>query len=279
MPQAVETNAKILYLVNPDNPSGTTLDSHQIEQLIESLPPACLLLLDEVSQPSLSRAGRPLTPAPGVSTSWRYGVVVRAPRRTLRCSANWPCSLLQAYLELAPPESVPLVAADDLRVLRLRTFSKAYGLAGARIGYAIGALEIVSAFDKIRNHFGIGRISQAGALAALLDQDYLSEVRERVEESRYTLNETARACGLHPLPSATNFVTMDCGRDAAFARAVVAALVERDIFVRMPGAAPLDRCIRVSCAGHREMELFKIALPSAVDVAITSHASHLSHGK
>jgi len=52
------------------------------------------------------------------------------------------------------------VAPDDLRVLRLRTFSKGYGLAGARIGYAVGAVEMIAAFDKIRNHFGIGRISQ-----------------------------------------------------------------------------------------------------------------------
>ena len=65
-----------------------------------------------------------------------------------------------------------------------RCMWQGYGLAGCRIGYALGAPEIISAFDKIRNHFGIGRVSQAGALASLADQAYLQEVRSCKQESR-----------------------------------------------------------------------------------------------
>merc|ERR1711939_831962 len=101
------------------------------------------------------------------------------------------CLLLldEAYLELADSSIVPHVADNDLRVLRMRTFSKGYGMAGARIGYAVGAPEIIAAFDKIRNHFGVGRISQAGALAALQDQSFLESVQSRVAIAREQLAE------------------------------------------------------------------------------------------
>ena len=101
-------------------------------------------------------------------------------------------------------------------MLRLRTFSKAYGLAGARIGYALGAPEIIASFDKIRNHFGINKIGQAGALAALEDDAYLQEVRSRVAAGREQIGRIAAAHDMTPLPSATNFVTVDAGGDGAF---------------------------------------------------------------
>jgi histidinol-phosphate aminotransferase len=172
----------------------------------------------------------------------------------------------EAYHELGVDfDANARVAVDDLRVLRLRTFSKGYGLAGCRIGYALGALEIISAFDKIRNHFGINRISQAGALAALRDQEYLADVRSRIKASRKELAQIAADHGMTALPSATNFVTMDCGSDGAFARALLAQLQERDVFVRMPGTAPLDRCIRVSCGSEAEIDVFRRALPAAME--------------
>ena len=89
--------------------------------------------------------------------------------------ANLPdCSLLildEAYADLAPPGTVPVIPADHPQVIRMRTFSKGYGLAGARVGYAITNPELALAFDKVRDHFGMGRISQAGALAAVDDSE------------------------------------------------------------------------------------------------------------
>jgi histidinol-phosphate aminotransferase len=82
------------------------------------------------------------------------------------------------------------------------------------------------------------------------------------------LGQIARDNGLIPLPSATNFVTMDCGRDGTFARAVLAGLIERDVFVRMPGVAPLDRCIRVSLGDDATLEIFARALPAALQAAV-----------
>ncbi|MGL4281314.1 MAG: aminotransferase class I/II-fold pyridoxal phosphate-dependent enzyme, partial [Albidovulum sp.] len=197
--------------------------------------------------------------------SWHEGRVMAAmldalPEGTLLV-------LDEAYVDLAPEGTAAPIAADDPRVIRMRTFSKAHGMAGARIGYALGHPDLVSAFNKIRNHFGVSRISQAGALAALEDHGHLKLVRHRVATSREELARIARCHGLTPLPSATNFVTMDCGADGAFARKVLAELIARDIFVRMPFVAPHDRCIRVSCGLPAQNALFAAALPDALAAA------------
>ena len=173
----------------------------------------------------------------------------------------------EAYVEFAPLGTAPVIDIDDPRVIRMRTFSKAYGMAGARVGYAMGAAAIIMAFNKIRNHFGMNRAAQAGALAALADQQYLAENIAKVEVARAELTRIAAANGLIALPSATNFVTIDCGRDSAYAKAVLDALVARGIFVRMPFAAPGNRCIRVSCGPQALLDAFAAALPEALAAA------------
>lgn len=173
-------------------------------------------------------------------------------------------ALDEAYVELAPEDTAVEVAADDPRVIRFRTFSKAHGMAGMRLGYGLAAPGLAQAFDKVRNHFGVGRMAQAGGIAALADKGHMQAVRDWAVAGRARLNQIARDNGLSPLPSATNFVTMDCGRDGDHARALLTALVARDIFVRMPGIAPLDRCIRVSLGDAASMAAFAEALPLAL---------------
>lgn len=173
----------------------------------------------------------------------------------------------EAYADLAPAGTVPEIAADDPRVIRMRTFSKGYGLAGLRVGYAIGAAPLIQGFDKVRNHFGMGRVAQAGALAALADQAWLDSVKRKVGAARDAIARIARENGLVPLPSATNFVTVDCGQGGDFARAVLAALVERGVFVRMPGVAPLDRCIRISVGRDEDLAVLAEVLPEALAAA------------
>ena len=213
---AVTTQAKLLYLANPDNPMGSHHPGRVITDLIARLPPQTLLVLDE------------------------------------------------AYADLAPPGTIPDISPDDPRVIRLRTFSKGYGLAGLRVGYAIAHPDLIAAFDRIRNHFGVGRVAQAGALAALQDQDWLRGVQASVADARTHLAQIARDNGLIPLPSATNFVTMDCGQEGSYAAGVLARLGAQGIFARMPGVAPLNRCIRVSVGDSTAMTAFAAALPLAM---------------
>ena len=173
----------------------------------------------------------------------------------------------EAYLELAPANTAPALNASDARIIRMRTFSKGYGMAGARVGYAIGHGALIGAFNRVRNHFGMSRISQAGALAALQDQDWLDAVRAKVETSRQALYDIAEDNGLVAIPSATNFVAIDCGQNGDFARAVLAALVAEGVFVRMPYVAPQDRCIRISCGEPSDMKRVAKALPKAISAA------------
>ncbi len=185
--------------------------------------------------------------------------------------ANLPTQALlvldEAYSDLAPPGTIPVIATDHPQVIRLRTFSKGYGMAGARVGYAITNPDLALAFDKVRNHFGMGRVAQVGARAALHDQDWLRGVQARVADARVRVGRIARENGLVPLPSATNFVTVDCGRDGDYARALLRETVARGVFIRMPGVAPLDRCIRISLGDAAALDVLAEVLPQAIAAA------------
>jgi histidinol-phosphate aminotransferase len=209
---AREFGARLVYLSNPDNPSGSWLDAEAQLALIAGLPAGCVLVLDE------------------------------------------------AYADFARPGVLPESDPEDTRLIRVRTFSKAHGMAGARIGYAIAPAEVVRAFDKIRNHFGVNRMAQEGALASLGDPGFIADVVRQVEAGRRDYERLARDLGLKPLPSMTNFVAIDCGGNAR-AKAILTRLRERErVFLRMPGLPPLDRCIRVSVGTPPERALFAEAL-------------------
>lgn len=175
----------------------------------------------------------------------------------------------EAYVELAPEGTAPVIDPEHPRVIRFRTFSKAYGMAGARVGYGIGARDLIARFDRVRNHFGMSRISQAGALAALADAAWLDHIRREVAAARAEIARIGAAHGLTALPSATNFVTLDTHGDGAFARRIVTELAARGVFIRMPFVAPHNRCIRVSCGPAAAIRAFASALPDALNAART----------
>jgi histidinol-phosphate aminotransferase len=170
----------------------------------------------------------------------------------------------EAYVETAPASAAPPLRVDRPNVIRLRTFSKAYGLAGLRCGYAFGEAGVIRGFDKVRNHFGVTRMSQVAGSAALADQAWLRDVVSRVEGGRRRIAAIAEANTLTPLPSATNFVTIDCGGDGVLALNVLHALTARDVFVRKPMAPGLDRCIRVSVGLDHELDILAEQLPAAL---------------
>lgn len=173
----------------------------------------------------------------------------------------------EAYCETGPASAFPPFETDRPNILRMRTFSKAYGLAGIRCGYVVGSAETIKSFDKIRDHFAVNRLAQAAAIAALKDQAYLRDVVARIIAGRNRIAAIAKANGLSTIPSATNFVAIDCGEDGTFATAVLNGLIARDIFVRKPGAPLLDRCIRVSVGIEEQLDLFDAALPAALEEA------------
>ena len=220
--------------------------------------PASLLDLARREQARLVYFANPDNP---MGSWWRADAVQRfideLPAGSLLC-------LDEAYGEFAPEVTLPPLDVTNPQVLRFRTFSKAYGLAGARVGYVVGEASIIKAFDKVRNHFGVNRLAQVAALAALADQEFVREVVGMVAEARDRIATIARANNLTPLASATNFVAIDCGRDGAYAKAILDGLIARGVFVRMPGVAPLNRCIRVSAGRDADLDIFEEMLPQAI---------------
>src|SRR5260221_6150 len=131
--------------------------------------------------------------------------------RDMSAATRWRSASAPSPRRSGSADAMPAIAADDRRVIRLRTFSKAHGVAGMRVGYALGAPATIRPFDKIRNHFGMTRLSLAAALASLADPGHVAGVVEAVAAGRRDYAEMARSLGLEALPSATNFVAIDLG--------------------------------------------------------------------
>jgi len=172
-------------------------------------------------------------------------------------------ALDEAYTDFVDRASLPPDAIDP-RTIRLRTFSKAYGLAGARVGYALAADEVIATFGKIRQQFGVNRTGQIGALAALHDEAFVRTVKAHVAEGRSEYAALGRRLGCRTLPSATNFVCFGIGSRSA-AEAMVATLLELGVFVRKPYAPPIDGFIRVTVGTAAERAAFAEIFAEALE--------------
>ncbi len=199
---AVDSRASVVYVANPDNPSGWRSDSSEISKFAAQLPPDCLLLLDE------------------------------------------------AYAEFGEPET-PL--AGD-RVVRFRTFSKAYGMAGLRLGYAICGGDQAAIIDRIRPHFEVSSIAQSAGIAALSDQEHVRSVVRAAQDGIESIRKIALSHGYRTLPSRTNFVLIDVST-ADSASALLNRFLANAVFVRKPSRPPLDRCVRITTSTAAELEL------------------------
>lgn len=186
-----------------------------------------------------------------------------------RLPAGRVLALDEAYIDFAPDGTAPAIDPADPRVLRFRTFSKAYGMAGARVGYAIGHRALITGLNKIRNHFEVNRIAQAGALASLLDSAHVAGVIGAVGAGREAYGRLAGQLGFTALASAANFVAIDVGSGER-ARALLSALNALGVFIRMPGVPPLDRCIRISVGTPAERDIVAAALTRAVQEEATA---------
>jgi histidinol-phosphate aminotransferase len=200
----------IVYIANPDNPSGTLLPGAELVRLFEALPAESLLFLDEAYEDFVEER--------------------------------------DAFAPMLHP-----------RLLRVRTFSKAYGMAGARIGYLIATARNVLTFQKIRLHYGVNRNAQIGALAALQDTDFHRYVVGEVAKGRQDYYDVASSLGRGYLRSWTNFVCIDFDTNER-AAAVMNRLLARGVFIRKPGAPPLDRYVRVSVGTPAERAEFAVRL-------------------
>lgn len=198
--------ARIVYLANPDNPSGWFHSGELIEDFAANLPEETVLLLD--------------------------------------------C----AYQEFADAENLPIFDPLTDNVVQLGTLSKIYGLAGLRFGWAVSSQATIQAMSKLRVQFGVNSVAQAAARAAFDDQGWVLDVREQTSLGREILSKMAKERGFEPLPSWTNFVTVDCGSVERATREME-RLLANGVFVRKPGAAPLNSCIRITIGTEEQLAL------------------------
>lgn len=169
----------------------------------------------------------------------------------------------EAYVEMAPEDCAPPMTWLPPNVIRLRTFSKAYALAGLRVGYGMGDPDFIRAFEKTRDHFGVGRLSQIGALAAIQDQDHVNKTVEEIVKSRALIGNYCMNLGAKPIESATNFVTVDFKIGIENSNALLQALIEQGVFIRKPMTEGLDHTIRISTAPEDQItRLFELMEPA-----------------
>lgn len=204
---AVTPQTRLLFVSNPNNPTGSYIGKDDLERLLCRLPEHVLAVIDEA-----------------------YVEYVNAP-------------------DFAP--------ATDLRDTRerlaiLRTFSKAYGLAGLRVGYVVGSRELVFDLNRLRAPFNVGTPGQVAARVALADEAHLRATVDATVRDRGKLAEALRGAGLRVAPSQANFVLVDVQRAG---REVYQALLHEGVIVR-PLPEPLQSWIRVTVGLPSENERF-----------------------
>ena len=195
---AAHSETRIVYLANPNNPTGTAFGMAELQDFLRRVPADVLVVLDE------------------------------------------------AYVHYADrpdmPDSVQLFR-EHKKLLTLRTFSKAYGLAGLRIGYGIGDTPVLEAMNKLRTPFNLTGVSQAAAIAALDDTEHVNRsIRENAAE-RTRLTRGLKELGLRPVPSHANFIFIDIGPDA---QELYGELLHEGVIVRPLGWMGMPEAMRVS---------------------------------
>lgn len=214
---ACDADTRIVFLANPNNPTGQYTARADVERLLAEVPEHVLVVLDE------------------------------------------------AYVEYvtadACPDGLTLLGQRDNLVL-LRTFSKAYALAGCRVGYAVAPEYVVERVNRIREPFNVNLLGQAGARAAVADEGHLARCVSANTEVRAALYAGLDALGVEYWPSETNFVLMRSPSDAA---AVNEALLRRGIIVRPMGAYGLGDCLRVTVGTAAQNDRFLAALRGVME--------------
>jgi histidinol-phosphate aminotransferase len=205
MAQAVTPATRLVFVSNPNNPTGTMVSDEAISELLASLPDTAVLVLDE------------------------------------------------AYVELLDEEMQPdsiRHVRDNRNVIVMRTFSKTYGLAGLRIGYAVTPPECAHLLDRVRQPFNVNAMALAAALAALSDQEHVARTREMVKAGLSFFEKAFRRMGLPYVPSVANFMLVQTGSG----RRIFRELQQRRVIVRPMDVYGMPEHIRISIGTRMKNE-------------------------
>lgn len=218
MRKLIDAKTKLVFIANPNNPTGTYVTRTQLNKFLQSLPERVITVVDE------------------------------------------------AYDTFIDCDDYPF-AKDYIgrkNVLVLKTFSKAYGLAGLRIGYCLGDKKFTGYMEKARQPFNVNLIAQEAAIAALRDTAFLKKTRDITLEGKRYLYEAFSAMGLRAIPSATNFILVDVRADCT---EVFRKLLRLGIIVRDMKQYKLESFIRVSIGKPAENRSFIAGLKKVLKEA------------
>jgi histidinol-phosphate aminotransferase len=215
MRAAIRPDTRIVWIANPNNPTGTFLPYAAVREFLQAVPQDVIVVLDE------------------------------------------------AYNEYIPPEARVDTAAwlaEFPNLVICRTFSKIYGLAGLRVGYALASSEVAGLMNRVRQPFNVNNLALAGALAALDDSEFLQASYELNRRGMAQIVAALEKRGLEYIPSYGNFVTFKVG-DAA---AVNHKLQQQGVIVRPIGGYGMPDWLRVTIGSERENARFLEALEKAL---------------
>lgn len=215
MAAAIRADTRVVFIANPNNPTGTWLPPEAILRFLRRVPADVLVVLDEAYNEYLAPDQR------GDSARW-----------------------LQEFPNLVVS----------------RTFSKAYGLAGLRVGYGLARAEVADLMNRVRQPFNVSHIAQAAAVAALSDEEFVRKSYELNQAGMKFLTEGFRRLGLDWIPSRANFVSFRVGDGAA----VFQRLLKLGVIVRPIGGYGMPAHLRVTVGTQAENERFLGALESAL---------------
>ena len=208
MLQAIDDNTRVVFIANPNNPTGTWFDSGALARFLQAVPERVLVVLDE------------------------------------------------AYIEYAEGSELPdgmAFLAEHPNLLVSRTFSKAYGLAALRVGYAISSAQIADVLNRVRQPFNVNSLAMAAACAVLDDQQYLADSRRANTQGMLQLEAGLRDLGLTWIPSKGNFIAIDFACDAAPTNL---ALLREGVIVRPVAGYGMPTFLRVSIGTEAENARF-----------------------
>jgi len=216
MADAVTDKTRMIFITNPNNPTGSYIRTDEFEAFFERLPPEIVVVIDE------------------------------------------------AYIEFATdPQCLNGLTqiGEDRPIAVLRTFSKAYGLAGIRIGYGVMASGMAAMCNRVREPFNTNSLAQAGAAAALDDDDFLNKTRTLIHTELLFLQDQMKKSGIAFFPTQSNFFLIDVKRDAD---EVFEAMLEQGVIVRSMMSYGYPQYIRVNVGTHDENKRFLQALTSVL---------------
>ncbi len=215
MAAAIAPDTKLVFVANPNNPTGTFIDGDQIAAFLKKVPSQVVVVLDEA-----------------------YTEYLPADKR---------------YDALAWVRQYPNLIVS-------RTFSKAYGLAGLRVGFGIAQPVLTDLLNRIRQPFNVNSLAQAAAVAALDDAAYLQESAQLNAEGYRQLTAAFEQIGIRYVPSFGNFVLFRAGDDDGAGARVNLALLKKGVIVRPVGNYGLPQWLRVSIGLPQENAAFIAAL-------------------